>query len=179
MRKENIIVAFLSEKITGSIVRMLSVSGFSSITVCQSGAEVKNQAMTFGSGIIICGYKLSDTTVINLAEAVPEEFSIILIGSRSQIELCEDDRVFKLSVPLRREELIETVSMLMSMHLRYGVSFDKSPTEEEKKKEIIEDAKMVLITRYSMTEEQAHRYIQKKSMDTGTKMVDIARLIID
>lgn len=30
-----------------------------------------------------------------------------------------------------------------------------------------------------MTESQAHRYMQKKSMDTGRKLVDVARIILD
>ena len=30
----------------------------------------------------------------------------------------------------------------------------------------------------SMTEEQAHRFLQKKSMDNGAKLVEIARMIL-
>lgn len=32
--------------------------------------------------------------------------------------------------------------------------------------------------RHSMTEEQAHRFLQKKSMDNGAKLVEIARMIL-
>ena len=30
-----------------------------------------------------------------------------------------------------------------------------------------------------MTEEQAHRFLQKRSMDTGAKMVQTAQLVLD
>ena len=30
-----------------------------------------------------------------------------------------------------------------------------------------------------MTEEQAHRYLQKKSMDSGAKLVQTAQLVLD
>ena len=32
--------------------------------------------------------------------------------------------------------------------------------------------------RNGMTEEQAHRFLQKKSMDSGVKMVQTARLVL-
>ena len=33
--------------------------------------------------------------------------------------------------------------------------------------------------RNGMTEEQAHRYLQKKSMDSGAKLVQTAQLVLD
>jgi response regulator NasT len=32
--------------------------------------------------------------------------------------------------------------------------------------------------RYDMTEEQAHRFLQKKSMDNGAKLTDTARMVL-
>ena len=40
-------------------------------------------------------------------------------------------------------------------------------------------AKELLINRHNMTEEQAHRYIQKKSMDTGKRNVEVAKIILN
>jgi response regulator NasT len=60
----------------------------------------------------------------------------------------------------------------MDDYVRTGVSRNR---EDE---HIVADAKRLLINRYSMTEEQAHRYIQKKSMDTGRKLVDIAKIVL-
>jgi response regulator NasT len=42
----------------------------------------------------------------------------------------------------------------------------------------VEEAKKLLMERNGMTEEQAHRYIQKQSMDGGTRMIQTARLIL-
>ena len=42
---------------------------------------------------------------------------------------------------------------------------------------MIEDAKKLLMERNHMTEEEAHRYIQKCSMDSGNNMVEAAKMI--
>ena len=39
-------------------------------------------------------------------------------------------------------------------------------------------AKAVLMQRNHLTEEEAHRYIQKCSMDNGTNMVETAQMIL-
>jgi response regulator NasT len=48
----------------------------------------------------------------------------------------------------------------------------------DKEREILDQAKGVLMERNSMTEEEAHRYIQKRSMDNGTGMVETAQMIL-
>lgn len=51
----------------------------------------------------------------------------------------------------------------------------KERSEEEKK--IIADAKRLLMERNHMTEEEAHRYMQKCSMDSGNSLVETARMV--
>ena len=46
-------------------------------------------------------------------------------------------------------------------------------------KTIINRAKSVLISRNNFTEQQAHRFIQKKSMDYSKKMVETAMIIVE
>ena len=44
---------------------------------------------------------------------------------------------------------------------------------------IIERAKLYLMNKYKVTEEAAHRFLQKSSMNHGMKMVDTARNILN
>lgn len=39
-------------------------------------------------------------------------------------------------------------------------------------------AKLVLMERNNMSEEEAHRYIQKSSMDSGTNLIEMAEMIV-
>ena len=43
---------------------------------------------------------------------------------------------------------------------------------------MIRQAKALLMERNNMTEEEAHRYLQKCSMDNGTNMVETAQMIL-
>jgi response regulator NasT len=44
--------------------------------------------------------------------------------------------------------------------------------------EIVDEAKAVLMQKNNMTENEAHRYIQKNAMDSGRTMVDTATSIL-
>ena len=43
---------------------------------------------------------------------------------------------------------------------------------------IIQSAKKVLITQRNMTEPEAHRYLQKMSMDAGRSLAETARMVL-
>jgi len=53
-----------------------------------------------------------------------------------------------------------------------------APQRSEEDRAIIWRAKELLMHRYAITEPQAHRRLQRISMDTAIPMVDIARQII-
>lgn len=177
MRNNNIIVAFRNEKISDTVIRMLNVDGISVSAECTSGAEVRKQVSYLGTGILICGYNLRDTSIVSLIDDIPDSFNVILIGNYTQINMCESERVFKLAVPLSKSDLIYSVTMLMNMESKYRN--DSGPVRADSEKALIESAKHLLIDKYNMTEEQAHRYMQKKSMNTGTKLVEIAKIILN
>ena len=52
----------------------------------------------------------------------------------------------------------------------------KVRSEEEKR--MLQDAKELLMVRNNMSEEEAHRYIQKRSMDNGTGLIETAQMIL-
>ena len=52
----------------------------------------------------------------------------------------------------------------------------KERTEEEK--QLLKDAKELLMGRNNMTEEEAHRYLQKRSMENGTGLVETAQMVM-
>ena len=54
-------------------------------------------------------------------------------------------------------------------------SVQKRSAEE---KETINQAKALLMERNHMSEEEAHRYLQKNSMETGTNMLETAQMVL-
>ena len=55
----------------------------------------------------------------------------------------------------------------------------KQPKKRSQREEnYIRNAKFLLMERNHLLEEEAHRYIQKSSMDSGTNMVETAQMIL-
>ena len=128
-------------------------------------------------GIVICGYKLSDMSSACLADSLNGSAVLLIIGSPSQLEYCCSDDVFTLSSPTSRSDLIASVRMLIQMEQKYlKLTLPQRNKEDEL---LLKKAKEFLIDKNRMTEAQAHKFIQKKSMDGGSTMAETARLIIE
>lgn len=177
MTDYNIFIAFANEKISYTVAKMLISEGMKPAAICTSISDLRKKLNYYQNGIIISGYKFKDGSIIQLVDDVPDNFGIVLIGNKTQIDLCEDDRVFKLAVPLQKMDLVCSVSMILNIQSSKKVNNITFRTDEEQK--ILQLAKETLIDRYGMTESQAHRYMQKKSMDTGTKLIEIAKMILN
>ena len=68
--------------------------------------------------------------------------------------------------------------MLAQLDRRLGRRRSAPPKRTWKEQNYINNAKMVLMERNHMTEQEAYRYIQKCSMDSGTNMVETAQMIL-
>ena len=102
---------------------------------------------------------------------------MLMVGPQSRLELNETEGIFKLPSPVRRGELLASVRMLVQFQ-RY-VPREKGPAKRGgEEQRLIARAKAVLMDRHGMTEEQAHRFLQKQSMDNGAKLTDTARLVL-
>lgn len=54
----------------------------------------------------------------------------------------------------------------------------KAQGAQRRGQHIIDRAKSLLIERNHMTESEAHRYMQKCSMDSGTNLVETAQMVL-
>ena len=99
------------------------------------------------------------------------------IRDRDRLDLIQNDEIFRLPTPASKHDLIVTVQMLLRMghRLERFVTPARSPQEQQ----IVDQAKRLLMDRHGMTEEQAHRLLQKKSMDSGAKLIQTAQLVLD
>lgn len=68
--------------------------------------------------------------------------------------------------------------MLQSMDRRRKKRRKELKNRDPKQQETIRKAKELLMTRNNMSEEEAHRYLQKSSMDSGANMVETAEMVL-
>ena len=173
---EKVIVAFESEKNCLRVKEILENAGVASCILCRSAAEVRRVVHKQHITTVICGYKFSDDSAENLFEDLPPFCTMLMLAVQNMLELCGNEDIFKLTTPVSRGELTAAVRMLTQ--ISHNMERSARPRRSEEEDQIIAQAKELLITRNGMTEDQAHRFLQKQSMNMGTKLVQTAKMVL-
>lgn len=175
----NIIVVLPKLEDAKNIKNVLVRNGFHVTGIGNSGAQALSQADDLNDGIVICSYRLPDMSYSELRDYLPETFDILLMASRNLLNERGMGNVMCLPMPLKVSDLISTVSMLAEgIERRRRKRREKPKTRKPEEEALIKEAKELLMVRNSMTEEEAHRYLQKCSMDSGTNMVETAQMVL-
>ena len=161
------------------IKNVLVRSGFQVTAVCTTGAQAISQTDELNDGIVICSYKLMDMVYSELRECLPERFEMLLMASQNLIQDCYGNDIVCLSMPLKVHDLIDTVNMMVEgIERRRRKARQKPKVRSAEEEAAIKEAKELLMVRNHMTEEEAHRYLQKTSMDSGTNIVETALMVL-
>lgn len=157
---------------------LLSRHDFHVDVVCTTAAQALCEMNGRNGGVLICGYKLPDMFFAELQECMPPGFEMLLIASSRALSSCEDSGVMKLAMPLSAYELVNTVQMMLHQ-VRKNLKRGKLKPQERSKEEqeIIDSAKSILMERNHMTEPEAHRYLQKCSMENGSNLIETALMV--
>jgi response regulator NasT len=173
------IVAFLKPEDARSIRNILMKNGYQVNAVCTSGAQALALMEDLNSGVVVCGYRLADMLFSELAENLPGDFSMLMLSNPNRWPASKPENVVCLPMPLKVHDLLESVEMLMEAQARRRRRRRQQPKERnDEQRVLLNEAKRLLMERNGMSEEEAHRYIQKTSMDSGTNMVETAQMVI-
>ena len=146
---------------------------------CLTGTKVLQYTDTWNEGVIICGYALQDMQYTELREYLPESFQMLLVASPAKWADGLPDGVVGLPMPIKVYDLVNTVEMMLqTMERQRKKRRGKARERSTGEKQVIEEAKALLMERNNMTEEEAHRYLQKSSMESGTNMSETAQMIL-
>ena len=174
---DKVIVAFESDKSCWRVKEILETSGTAACIVCKSADQVKRAVNKQHITTVVCGYKFSDESDEGLFADLPPTCAMLMVAVQGMLDLCQSDDIFKLASPVSKGDLIASVRML----LQVGHRLEKfvKPRRSAEEKAVIDQAKQLLMERHGMTEEQAHRFLQKRSMDSGAKMIQTAQLVLE
>lgn len=174
-----IIVAFPKMDDAISIKNVLVRNGYEISAVCTTGDKVLSIADDYNDGIVVCGYKLGDIIYSELRYNLPKDYEMLVLASPAKLEGEQIEGVVNVPMPLKVYDLVNTVEMLYSAIIRRKRKKKNTPQKRSpKEQKILDTAKQLLMERNNMSEEDAHRYIQKISMDSGTNMVETAEMIL-
>ena len=170
-----IVVAFERPSNCGRLREILESTGEFACLVCHSGDQVKRTVGKLRLDLVVCGFKLGDQSCESVYHDLPQRCAMLMVAPQTQLDLCESAGVFKLPTPVRRSELLASVRLLAQLTQARESPARRSQAERE----LVERAKTLLMARDGMTEEQAHRFLQKRSMDSGARLADTARLVLE
>ena len=158
----SIVIALPKIEDAKKIRTVLNRYGFTVAAVCNSGANALASISELDGGVLLCGY----------------HFEMLLMASRGVISEAPTS-ILCVGMPLKVGDLVNTVSMMLSQIERRWKKDKKKPKQRSwKEQNYISNAKMLLMERNHLSEDDAYRYIQKCSMDSGTNMVETAQMVL-
>ena len=159
---------------------------FGSVLHAASANEARLKASDGFCDIVIISTPLRDESGIQLAVDISGRGRaevLVLAGQDiySQASyITERYGIILLATPCSRQVLTQTVTVLATERIKLARLFDQNQKLREKLDELklCDRAKLMLMQNLGMTEEQAHKYIEKTAMDRCVKRTDVASDII-
>ncbi len=173
---ERLIVAFDGQNTLSRMCEIVESGGYRIAAACMTCSEVLRRVSNQEDLIVFCGFKLRDGPCEELFSNLPEGIPMLMLAGAGDLNQVENEAIIKLRAPVKRSELLDSIGMLAAMRRPHEPKQPRPRSEADRA--IIEQAKALLMERHGMTEAQAHHMIQKRSMDTGIKMVETAKLVL-
>ncbi|MCR5715476.1 MAG: ANTAR domain-containing protein [Lachnospiraceae bacterium] len=175
----NIVVVFPKQEEARAMKGLLLKNGYQVTAVCTTGAQAIAMIDGLENGILITGYKLVDMMGVQLKEYLPQGFEMVLLASEKNLSDIGQRDLVCLSMPLKVRDFLSTIAMMVEQSERRKRRLRAKPRERsEQEQKLILQAKHLLMERNHLSEEEAHRYLQKSSMDSGTNLTEAAQMVL-
>lgn len=179
--QRGVIIALQNLETANKVENLISDAGYRVLAICNSGNDLIRKCMSLEPQIIIIGYRLTDMTILDVYNSLSDKCSFLAIVNETYRSFVQEQTdIFCISNPISKVVLVNSLDIIFQSNKKVSKLIERvnklENTMEERK--IIEKAKGILMEREQLTEREAFRYIQKSSMDTGSKMVDVAGSII-
>lgn len=183
---KSVIVAFSNPLLTNWVTTVLNRGGYTIEYSCKTAADVARVADFCTSPVVVSGFQFPDMTAEELLDVLNGRLAMITVVLPHQRDLIEREDLVVVPYPLSSMDLLHAIESLENEAARQAVTVNVSqkdtsfhsrerPAEE---KLLILKAKKMLMEQFEMTESQAHRFLQKSSMDRGLKLIDAAQMVI-
>ncbi len=160
--------------------------GYSAAEYSLSADEARRKLDFFEPELILINAPLQDELGIDLVLDIADktDAGIIILAKHEHL----DEMQYKLEKvgalilpkPINKTTLLQTARF--AAHSRKSLRGLKLQNDDLEKRindrKVIEKAKWILVDKMNMTEPQAHRYIQKRAMDTRISQIKVAEEII-
>ncbi len=172
---ERVVLAFPKRETAEKIKNMLYGTGCEVEAICRTRSELIRCISDMDEVLVIMGYKLPDAVADAVYEDMREGQKLMVIVKADKQGIIENPDILTVPLPVSRQRLISSIEVFLGVIEKRSKNTGRAPEEDK----IVNKAKLYLMETYMMTEQQAHRFIQKRSMDTGSRFIDTARSILN
>ena len=185
-RTYSVLLVSAAEKFNESLMPLLPGSMYYPVTTVKSVSAAKRRLLEQHYDLVLVNDPLPDDPGVRLAmDACADSPAGVLLFVRRELydEICDQVSEWGVAVlpkPTNTQAVTWTLQILRATRERMRRMEEKQVTVEEKIREmrLVNQAKWQLISRNQMTEAEAHRYIEKLSMDTRRSKGEVAAEIL-
>ena len=181
----SVLVVSASDKVFSSVLDLMPPAEYNPVLRAKNSGEARRMLLDMSADIIIINTPLPDDFGVQLALDLSDSSSGILMLVQSELYeqvayRVEDSGKFTLPKPNSSQMIYNAVKLLSVYAARLKKLEQKNRTMQEKMTDIrtINRAKWLLIENLNMSENDAHRYIEKQAMDTRSTRREVAEGII-
>lgn len=173
------------ERSLQSIQSLLKEAGFDSVPA-QSAAQARRRVLDEEYDAVVINYPLADEAGLELGRMIMRETSamvIYLIKNELLLDLggsFEKEGMLTVEKPILKPVLFQTVHLAVSLKQRLRLSEEKIRKLEKRIEELktVDKAKCALALKRGMSEEEAHKYVERTAMDLRITLRDAAMYIL-
>jgi AmiR/NasT family two-component response regulator len=169
------------------LTEMLTEEGYVIAGEAGDGEQAVTLARESHPDLVIMDVKMPKVDGITAAASIVEEriAPVVMLTAFSQRDLIEQARdagaMAYLVKPFARHELVPAIELAVSRFAEKRALEDEvaTLTERLETRKVVDRAKGLLMTRQSMSEPEAFRWIQRTAMDRRTTMKAVAEAVVE
>ena len=165
----------------------LAELGYTRPTIIPSGAEARRRMLESDFELIVVNAPLPDEFGHELCSSAVEktDAGVVLLAKAAAAEQLltpmSEQGVLLLSKPFSNTLFLQAIHLAAASNHRLQLLRQENARMQEKIAQVrlVSHAKCCLVEREQMSEDAAHRYIEKRAMDTRRSRAEIAQEILD
>ena len=183
--KYRVLVAGGNEKLCDLISEILPKNEYEFLLPAKTAGEVRRLTMDRSVDLVILNAPLKDEFGIQLAQDLAENNMGVLLLTGSDVSeqvsyRVEQSGVITLAKPTTKQSMYIALRALTALRSKLLQMEQKAKALQQKVADIhtVNHAKWLLIQHDNMTENEAHRFIEKQAMDMRLSRREVAESII-
>lgn len=175
----SIIIARTSAKLISSLEVLFRQIKVPIAAICKSGSEIRALESSFDDVVLVCG-PLKDMPAIYVSKILPVSWDMLLLVSSSQPFPYYVSNVTAVNMPINKRKFLQMIQDISNVKTQsFGNKTTAKSTRTQEDKSVIDLAKKKIMSQRGMSEGDAHKYLQRYSMNIGVSLSEIANRILE